>query len=65
MSAAAPLIDYKTKAVIKQQLLGDPMDISSMNFTDKDGIDTSLDHKLAMQKKLYGRRKVQYESIYQ
>ncbi|KAJ3372780.1 hypothetical protein HDU91_002140 [Kappamyces sp. JEL0680] len=55
------LVDYKSKAVIQQQLLGDPLVVSAQDF-DPDTIDVSDRHRKEMKRKLYGNTRVKFST---
>lgn len=52
------MMQAKSKAVVRLQLLGDPMDISSSVVYDPDMVDLSPAHVKEMQQKLYGQRNI-------
>ena len=52
-------MDFKAKAVIKQQLLGDPFTVDSRDL-DPESVDTSPAHRQEMRKKLYGIRRKKF-----
>ena len=59
-TAKQEMLDFKSRAVLKQQLLGDPLHVSAQDF-DPEYVDNSPRHREEMRRKLYGLTRLQYD----